>query len=64
MKMMLTTAFKHAVKKYKNEHNTRVLNDLANALELINNETIGNQMDNHPLTNANELWDIHLDGGN
>ena len=64
MKMMITAAFKHAVKKYKNEHNTRVLDDLAKALDLINDETVGTQMDNHPLTNANGLWDIHLDGGN
>lgn len=62
--MLITTAFKQAVKKYRHDHNKRVLDDLDRALDLINTQTIGTQMDNHELTDANGLWDIHLDGGN
>lgn len=64
MKILLTVAFKQMMKKLHKEHQKRALQELSKALELINNEGIESHMDNHPLSNANGLKDIHLDGGN
>ena len=63
MKMLLTTPFKRAVKQLKKIHHQRALDDLSNAIKLINEEAVDSHMDNHNLVKANGLKDIHLAGG-
>lgn len=65
MKLFTTKKFKRAVKSFKKNHSTRVLNDLWAAITKIYSNEVGSSMDNHKLTgkHTNGFSDIHLAGG-
>lgn len=65
MNLFTTSKFNRSIKQFRKEHNTRVLDDVWDAINKIYNQEVGSAMDNHRLAgkSANGFSDIHLYGG-
>ena len=65
MILYTTNKFKKAIKLFKRKHQSRVLDDVWNAIVKIYNQEVGKSMDNHQLSgkHTNGFKDIHLEGG-